>query len=41
MVHYVLNIQAFKKYRNKVVVKEVAIVALEIDAQYSVFLFKP
>ena len=41
MVHYVLDIQAFKRYLNRVVVKEVAIVALETDAQPSVFLFKP
>ena len=41
MVHYVLDIQAFKRYLNRVVVKEVAIVALETDVQPSVFPFKP
>ena len=41
MVHYELDIQAFKRYFNRAVVKEVAIVALETDAQPSMFLFKP
>ena len=41
MVHYIVDIQAFKRHLNRVVFKEVAVLALEADAEPSVFLFKP
>ena len=41
MVHYVVDIQAFKQSFNRTVFKEVAVLSLQDNAKPLVFLFKP
>ena len=41
MVHYIVDLQGFKRSSNRFVFKEVSVLSLQDDAQPLVFLFKP
>ena len=41
MVHYVVDIQSFTRFSNRVVFKEGAVLPLQDDAEPLVFVFKP